>query len=88
MSISIFLIEDSPTQAAMSKMDLETLAPDVVVELAMTAARAMSRLQNPNIPLFDLVILDMTLPDGNGLDVCRAIKVNPRTRNVPVVVLA
>jgi CheY-like chemotaxis protein len=88
MSISILLVEDSPTQAAMSKFDLETLAPDVVVEVAMTAAKALSRLQNPIASLPDLVILDMTLPDGNGLDLCRSIKVNPRTRGLPVVVFS
>lgn len=88
MAITILLVEDSPTQAAVSKRDLETVAPEVTVELAMTAAKALSRMQNALSPLPDLVILDMSLPDGNGLDVCRAIKSNPRTCLVPVVVFS
>ena len=88
MAITILLVEDSPTQAAVSKRDLEMVAPEVTVELAMTAAKALGRMQNALSHLPDLVILDMSLPDGNGLDVCRAIKSNPRTCLVPVVVFS
>lgn len=36
----------------------------------------------------DLVILDIMLPGENGLDVCRKIKSNPETKNIPVIVLS
>lgn len=35
----------------------------------------------------DLVILDLMLPDADGLDVCRQIKADPRTAHVPVMML-
>ena len=35
----------------------------------------------------DLVLLDLMLPDLNGMDVCRRLKKNPKTANVPVVML-
>ena len=33
----------------------------------------------------DLAVLDVHLPDMNGLDVCAAIKADPRTASTPVV---
>ncbi|MDC3955842.1 response regulator [Polyangium jinanense] len=35
----------------------------------------------------DLVLMDMTLPDIDGLEVTRKLKANARTRDVPILVL-
>ncbi|MBI4238945.1 MAG: response regulator transcription factor [Deltaproteobacteria bacterium] len=35
----------------------------------------------------ELIILDLMLPDGSGLDGCRTLKNNPQTRHVPIVIL-
>ena len=35
----------------------------------------------------DLIILDINLPDMNGMDVCRALKAEAKTRHIPVVML-
>lgn len=35
----------------------------------------------------DLVVLDIMLPDLDGFDVCRAIKQNPATASLPVIML-
>jgi DNA-binding response OmpR family regulator len=35
----------------------------------------------------DAVVLDVHLPDGNGVDVCRAIKADPKLRHIPVLIL-
>ena len=34
-----------------------------------------------------LVILDLMLPDGSGLTLCRDIKSEPKTKNIPVIIL-
>ena len=36
----------------------------------------------------DLVLLDVMLPDGNGMDICRALKTNERTVNIPVLIMS
>src|SRR5262245_64910928 len=36
---------------------------------------------------FDLVILDLMLPDLPGTEVCRRLKVNPHTANIPVIMV-
>jgi CheY-like chemotaxis protein len=34
-----------------------------------------------------LVMLDVMMPDGNGLDLCRWIRAQPRLEKVPVIVM-
>jgi two-component system phosphate regulon response regulator PhoB len=35
----------------------------------------------------DLIILDLMLPEMEGKDVCRALKSNPLTRSIPILIL-
>jgi len=35
----------------------------------------------------DLIILDLMLPDGDGMDVARSLKSSERTRHIPIVML-
>jgi two-component system phosphate regulon response regulator PhoB len=54
------------------------------VEEAATARAALQacRARPPSC-----VLLDLMLPDASGLDVCRALKADPATRAVPVVMV-
>ena len=38
-------------------------------------------------PLPDLIVLDLMLPDVSGTEVCRHVRMNDRTRHVPVLML-
>lgn len=35
----------------------------------------------------DLLLMDINLPDGNGLDFCRQAKTSPRVKHIPVVLI-
>ena len=35
----------------------------------------------------DLVLLDVHLPDLNGIEVCRFLKSNPTTRHIPIMII-
>jgi two-component system phosphate regulon response regulator PhoB len=37
--------------------------------------------------LFDLIVLDLMLPGMDGLEVCKALKRNPNTEGIPIVML-
>ena len=37
---------------------------------------------------FDLILLDIMMPDVNGFDVCTKLKSNNRTKNIPVIFLS
>ena len=36
---------------------------------------------------FDLILLDLMLPDGSGLDLCKKIKSNSETETTPIIIL-
>ena len=36
----------------------------------------------------DLIILDINLPDGDGRELCKAIKSNVRTKKIPVIMMS
>lgn len=81
MQLSILIIEDNEEIAAKVGDYLE--AAGMTVDYASRAAHGV-RLALEN--RYDVVILDLMLPDGDGLDVCRQIKEN-HNRQVPVLML-
>src|SRR5450755_2488268 len=52
-----------------------------------TAADGEEALQVANAKLPDIILLDMLLPKLSGPDVLKALKQNPATRDIPVIVL-
>ncbi|SRR5258708_6026141 len=38
-------------------------------------------------PTYDIVLLDIMLPDTNGIDILKQLKQNPKTQKMPVVLL-
>ena len=59
---------------------------DDIVE-AETARDAIARFGQAPAP-FDAVLLDMRLPDGDGVETCATIRLRPGYRDTPVIVLA
>jgi len=55
------------------------------VEGVDTGDRALASAQAGG---FDLLLLDVTMPGMGGLDVCRALKADPRTAPVPVMIVS
>ena len=79
----ILLIEDEEDIAALIKLQAEITGYKLHVEVdGINGYRAIER-EKP-----DLVILDIMLPGENGLDVCRKMKSNSETKNVPVIILS
>ena len=52
---------------------------------ATTLGREALRIAAAKQP--DLVLLDLMLPDVQGVEVCRLLKTDPKTRNTPVIIL-
>ena len=53
--------------------------------MADGGAAAIEMLQSDN---FDLVLLDLVMPDMDGFEVLRQIMENPQLRNIPVIVVS
>jgi two-component system phosphate regulon response regulator PhoB len=55
------------------------------VRAAATGQEGMRRALERPVP--DLLVLDLMLPDISGLEVCRTLRQNDATRNIPVIML-
>lgn len=75
----ILLIEDNEAIVKGLKYSLEQ--ENFKVETATNVSLAEEKLANP---LINLIILDVTLPDGNGFELCKYIK---QKTNIPVIFL-
>jgi two-component system phosphate regulon response regulator PhoB len=78
----ILVIEDEPDIQEVLEYNLRTAGYDVVSAVRGLDGLRLVREQRP-----DLVLLDLMLPDIPGFEVCRAIRDNPATRALPVVML-
>jgi DNA-binding response OmpR family regulator len=76
----ILLIEDDPQTVAMCHSYLESSGYDVVTAADGLEGLAVARRERP-----DLIVLDLILPEMDGLDVCRAIRLKSR---VPIIILS
>ena len=78
----ILVIEDEPDIREVLGYNLRSAGHDVIPAERGKEGLTLAREQRP-----DLVLLDLMLPDVSGTEVCRAIKDDPSTRAMPVVVL-
>ena len=76
----ILIVDDTPANlqflASLLKMKGHKTRAALNGELALQAIRN----QSP-----DLILLDVNMPDINGIELCRRIKAEPATANIPVI---
>jgi DNA-binding response OmpR family regulator len=82
MQNRVLLVEDSRTQAL--RFQLELLRCGLTVDIASSGDRGLAAVRS-SPP--DAIILDADLPDTNGYSLCRTLKQNPATAQIPVVIL-
>jgi DNA-binding response OmpR family regulator len=78
---TIVIVNDSPELLELAELLLRDEDFDVKVALLGTGALDLIRTTMP-----DLVILDVRLPDISGWDILQALKLDPTTSAVPVLV--
>ncbi|MFP4473165.1 MAG: EAL domain-containing protein [Candidatus Omnitrophota bacterium] len=78
----ILLVDDEKTLTDTMSMLLETRGYEV--DVANTAADALRKVSGDH----DLILLDLVLPDNNGLDVCRSLKGQNDTCHIPIIMLS
>lgn len=78
----IMLIEDDSDLYALLKYNLEKEGFQLVGAQTGKGAVELCRREKP-----DLVILDIMLPDSDGLDICKGIRNHPEVAHIPVIFL-
>ena len=81
-STEILVVEDSITQATQIKHLLESHHYKVIV--AYDGEEAISKLSNHKP---SLIISDIVMPEMNGYELCKKIKSNKNTEDIPVILL-
>jgi DNA-binding response OmpR family regulator len=54
----------------------------------MVALDGMDGINKASLGQVDIILLDVSMPDMSGYDVCRALKKKPLTRQIPVIFLS
>ena len=77
---TILVVDDTPDNIDLLRAVLED---DYRTKIAVNGERALKIAAGSDQP--DLILLDIMMPGMSGYDVCRALKDDPSTANIPVI---
>ena len=81
--MSILIVEDEQEIAELVRFHVER--EGFVSRIVRSGRLALSAVESDQP---DLVLLDLMLPDVDGLEVCRRLKWQPQTREIPVLIVS
>ena len=82
MKSKILVVDDEPDAVELIEFNLKAAGYDVVV--AMDGAEALKKAR-AHLP--SLIILDVMLPEMEGTEVCKALRRDPNTSGIPIIML-
>jgi signal transduction histidine kinase len=77
---TILIVDDTPINLRVIVESLEGHGYQIVV-----ATRGEEALKRANYVKPDLILLDVMMPDLNGFEICRRLKAQPATHDIPVI---
>ena len=80
---TILVIDDQKDFADLVRRSLEQEGFDVILAPDGSTGLRIAREHRP-----DLIVLDLSMPDMDGLDVCRQLRADPRHARLPILVLS
>lgn len=79
----VLIVEDEVAQREVLKYNLS--AEGFIVVTAEDGQKALERVEE-ECP--DLILLDWMIPNTSGLEVCRRLKLQTKTRHIPIIMLS
>ena len=79
---TLLLVDDAPANIQIANAILKD---DYRVRVATSGAKALELVKAKPAP--DLILLDVEMPEMDGYEVCRRLKTDPETREIPVIFL-
>tara|TARA_B100001059_G_C17827861_1_gene582621 strand:- start:2276 stop:2962 length:687 start_codon:yes stop_codon:yes gene_type:complete len=80
--VKILVIEDEPDIRRNLEYNLSREGFSVSGAASISEAKLIL-----NSDFFNLILLDLMLPDGSGLDLCKSIKADAKTESIPIIIL-
>ncbi len=81
-SATLLLVDDNVTNLQVLRETVEGLAGKILIAKSGAAALAIVEKAHP-----DLILLDIMMPEMDGYEVCRRLKADEATRQIPVLFL-
>lgn len=82
MKTKILVVDDEPDVVELVNFNLKEAGYDVV-----TATDGEEALKKTRAVLPSLIILDLMLPEVDGLEVCKILRRDPQTSGIPIIML-
>ncbi|MGD1087246.1 MAG: response regulator [Verrucomicrobiota bacterium] len=82
MRRKILVVDDDPDQLEVVRWSLKKAGFAIG-----TAANGVAALVKTRSVLPDLIVLDLMLPELNGFDICKALRKDPVTASIPIIML-
>ncbi|MBE9117792.1 response regulator [Lusitaniella coriacea LEGE 07157] len=76
----VLIVEDTLTEAEIIGLTLQKAGFETIRATSSEQAKMKLAQQKP-----DLILLDVVLPGESGFELCRELKGEPETQNIPVV---
>lgn len=83
MKKSIYLVEDDKEIRELIRLVLEPLDVEISFFETVTDFKKQFGVLKP-----DLLVLDVMLPDGSGVDICESVKSCSETADIPVLIMS
>ncbi len=81
MKPTLLVVDDTPANI---NLVAEILGPDYEI---LFAVRGEEGLETAQVERPDLILMDVMMPVMDGFETCRRLKLEPRTRDIPVIFL-
>jgi len=82
MAKKILLVDDSSTVLMMERMILAAERFDIV-----TASNGREGQEKAKQEMPDLILMDIVMPQVNRLEACKALRADPVTRHIPIILV-
>lgn len=83
---NVLIVDDEPKIQQLIGKYFERLKTDPKkLIMASNGKEALRKLQNQN---FDLIIIDVVMPQVNGLQVIKELKAKAKTKNIPIILIS
>lgn len=79
----ILIVDDEPLTVEMLSTFLGLIGHQSVGALSGRQTWDKLAYEHP-----DLILLDIMLPDDNGLDICRKLRANDATKHLPIIMIS